>query len=67
MNMSTPELTIFDLVFFNKTCGGLSQSLDLIDDLCEQVQSDSLAEMSTGYQPIACLQRVGYLLDKVLA
>lgn len=63
-NISTPEVTLFDLVEFQKQVGGLEQVGLIAMELSEKLDNTALVETAE-YYPMPVIQRVGYLLDVI--
>ena len=64
LQVSTPEVTAFDLVGYARHCGGLDHVATVLSELGEKLTGDalrSIAELS----PLPWAQRLGYLLDQV--
>ncbi len=64
INVSTPELTAFDLVYFHKKIGGLNRIIPILEDLSETINPSLIARTSKN-QKTPTIQRLGYLLDKI--
>lgn len=64
MNVSSPELTAFDLVQYHKRIGGLSRIFPILEDLAE-VMKPSLLFKAAKTQKTSGIQRLGYLLDEL--
>lgn len=64
IQLSTPEVTAFDLVGYGKQCGGLDNVATILAELAEKLDSNKLAEIAEN-SPISWSQRLGYLLNKV--
>jgi predicted transcriptional regulator of viral defense system len=62
MAMSTPEATAFDLVGYEKRCGGLDNVATVLSELSEKLDAERLIKAAQ-FSPIAWAQRLGYLLD----
>ncbi len=67
MAVSTPEVTALDLVSYVKACGGLGNVATVLAELSEKIDPTELvvAAQIDGERSVA--QRLGYLLDVVLA
>lgn len=63
LNVSSPERTILDLIYFNKNYGGISRSLSIIDELLESVNKKNLYDAALRYNSTPTVQRLGYLLE----
>lgn len=67
LNVSSPVLTATDLVSFEKRIGGLSRATTILSELVEQITVDDFSDALTAHVPVAVLQRLGYILDRILA
>jgi predicted transcriptional regulator of viral defense system len=66
MNISTPEATMIDLCTFIKRSGGISHVTTVLDELVEAIRIRELKRLLKEKSPeLPCLQRLGYLLDKL--
>lgn len=61
-NISTPEVTFFDLIEFNRQVGGLEHVGLIANELAEKMTTSALVE-TANYYPNAIIQRAGYLLE----
>lgn len=66
VKVSSPELTALDLVFFQDSIGGLSRLATLLDELAEVIDAAKLANAAKRYGQITTIQRLGFMLEKVL-
>ena len=66
INISSPELTAFDLVNYYYAVGGFNRVATVIEELKEFIQADKLIEAAKQYNEITVIQRLGYLLEYVL-
>lgn len=64
INVSTPELTAFDLVFYSKRIGGINRLIPILEDLVEEMKPSTLSRIAR-QQSITTIQRLGYLLDEL--
>ncbi len=64
LNVSTPELTAFDLVYYNKNIGGLNRIIPILEDLSEEIKPSLLTKIACS-QKSPTIQRLGYLLDVI--
>ncbi|MGM9746434.1 MAG: type IV toxin-antitoxin system AbiEi family antitoxin [Paludibacteraceae bacterium] len=64
---SNAELTAIDLVQYAQYVGGLSRVATILAELAEQLDFRGAASHLFGYTSIATLQRLGYILDEILA
>lgn len=65
-NVSTPEMTAADLVYYAKRVGWMSRVATVLAELAEEVKPEKLNVDFVKAIPIATLQKLGYLLDEVL-
>lgn len=64
MNVSTPEMTAFDLAKYMNAAGQVNHVATVLCELVEQINSEKLAELlENGNVEVATAQRLGYLLD----
>ena len=61
-NISTPEVTFFDLIEFSRQVGGLEQVGVIANELAEKMTNSALVE-AVDYYSDAIIQRAGYLLE----
>jgi hypothetical protein len=66
IQVSAPELTATDLITFQKEIGGLNRACTVIYELMEVVRFGKLDKTFFEYVPTSTIQRLGYLLEKVL-
>lgn len=64
INVSSPPLTAFDLVLYNKKIGGLNRIIPILEDLAESIKIIDLNK-TVKYQKAPDIQRLGYLLEKM--
>ncbi|WP_257669178.1 type IV toxin-antitoxin system AbiEi family antitoxin domain-containing protein [Parapedobacter tibetensis] len=64
INVSTPELTALDLLYYLESTG-LNRSYTIIIELVEKFKINSLLQTAKRYPQIAAIQRLGFLLDKL--
>ncbi len=67
VKVSSPELTAYDLIYFQNKAGGLNRAATAIDELSEKMKPVKLIKMASGDFSSATLQRLGYILDRVLS
>ena len=60
---SSPELTALDILYFQSPCGGFGNVCLVIRDLIPQMDTKRLKEIGEHYPVLACIQRLGYLLE----
>ena len=66
LKISNPILTAVDLVQFSKRSGGMNRVATVLHELIEIIQPPSINEYLLEIAPLAVLQRLGYILEKVL-
>ncbi|WP_257667051.1 type IV toxin-antitoxin system AbiEi family antitoxin domain-containing protein [Parapedobacter tibetensis] len=66
MNISSPELTALDLVYYHDRVGGLGRVATVMEELSEIMSADKLLETAERYSPVTAIQRLGFLLEEVL-
>jgi predicted transcriptional regulator of viral defense system len=66
LTISSPALTAADLVQFEKRTGGLARSATVLSELAEAIRPGHFTEAFFRQASTATIQRLGYLLDKVL-
>ena len=64
INVSTPELTAFDLVYHNKKIGGLNRIIPILEDLTESMKPSRLSRTAKS-QKTPTIQRLGYLMSEI--
>lgn len=62
INVSTPELTALDLLYYLESTG-LNRSYTIIMELVEKFKMSSLTQTAKRYPQTAAIQRLGFLLD----
>lgn len=64
MKLSSPELTVLDLVRYPRAAGGMDTVATVLADLTTRIDPERLAALSRAFErPIT--QRLGYLLDRL--
>jgi predicted transcriptional regulator of viral defense system len=64
IKVSSPSLTAFDLVYYNKKIGGLNRIIPILEDLVESIKSSDL-KRTAAHQKIPDMQRLGYLFEQL--
>lgn len=64
-HISSPALTLADLVHYQNKLGGLNRMLSTIEELLEEVTPNDLEDLLSWYGNKASLQRLGFLLDQI--
>jgi predicted transcriptional regulator of viral defense system len=66
IKVSSAELTALDLIFYSAKIGGMNRLLPILEELSEIMKPSKLYKEAQFYGQIASVQRLGYLLEKVL-
>lgn len=64
-HISSPALTLADLVHYQNKLGGLNRMLSTLEELLEEVTHNDLDDLLSWYGNKATLQRLGFLLDQI--
>jgi len=64
IQVSSPALTAFDLVHYNKKIGGLNRIIPILEDLVESIKTSELNRTARN-QKVPDLQRLGYMLEQL--
>lgn len=65
IKISNPVLTAVDLVQFEKRIGGMNRVTTVLSELTESIKPEDFKVNLLNHAPLAALQRLGYILDKV--
>lgn len=65
INVSSPELTALDLLYYLDSIG-LNRAFTLLQELSAEMKVTTLAKVAKRYPQTVAIQRLGYLLDKEL-
>lgn len=63
--ISSPALTIVDLINHQTKLGGINRMLATIEELSEELNSKDLTELLSWYPHKSTLQRMGFLLEEI--
>ncbi len=64
MNVSSPELTALDLVYYSRKVGGVNRLIPVLEDLSNAIKPSKLNQVAKNCQtPV--VQRLGYLLREI--
>ena len=63
-NVSTPEMTAYDMLRYPRACPSLDLAGTILEELGEKIGPDRLAALVDSGAEVAVLQRLGWLLDK---
>ena len=66
LKISNPALTATDLIQYAKRVGGINRVATVLAELAESIKIDAFDVNLLNHVPITALQRLGYLLDKVI-
>lgn len=66
INVSSPELTALDLVFFFDESGGFNRITTVLEELAESMDAQKLVKAAKRFYQITTVQRLGFLLDEIL-
>jgi predicted transcriptional regulator of viral defense system len=66
LTISNPILTATDLIQFEKRVGGINRVATILNELAEAIKPDDFNIFIIGNTSITSLQRLGYILDKVI-
>lgn len=64
-HISSPALTLADLVHYQNKLGGLNRMLPTIEELLEEVNQIDFTDLLSWYGNKATLQRLGYVLEEI--
>lgn len=66
INVSSPELTALNLVYYFDQAGGLNRVATVLEELSESIDANKMLDLAKRYSPITAVQRLGFLLEEVL-
>lgn len=66
INISSPELTAFDLVNYHEQSGGMNRITTVLEELSESIKAEKLVDVASRYAPVTAVQRLGFLFDEIL-
>lgn len=66
INVSSPELTALDLVYYFDQAGGLNRVATVLEELCESIDANKILDLAKRYAPVTTVQRLGFLLEEIL-
>ncbi len=66
VQVSSPELTAADLIFYQKNIGGINRASAILNELAESISLDSMRKEFFSNVPVVTVQRLGYILEVVL-
>ena len=62
-NVSSRELTFLDLIYFEKSIGGLDRVITILIELAEEINIKSMKRVLRSTFPVSTVQRAGYLAE----
>ncbi len=65
INVSSPELTALDLIYYHKRIGGINRTLSIIEELAEEINPQKLYETTQRFKNNTTIQRLGFLFDEI--
>lgn len=65
LNVSTPEGTAKDLMYYPAQSGGLNHIVTILEELYETIDPQKLLKLAESSKEIVWKQRLGFLLDYV--
>lgn len=66
INVSSPELTALDLMFYSYSAGGKNMVLTMISELIESIKPGKLYQTAKRYNNLPTVQRLGFMIDQYL-
>lgn len=63
--VSSPALTIVDLIHYQTKLGGINRMLAIIEELSEELNKTDIVELLSWYPNNSTLQRFGFLLEEI--
>ena len=66
LSVSCPELTAVDLVTYQENAGSITRAATVLAELVEKTDFGRLEPECVKVAPVACFQRLGYILEEVL-
>jgi len=64
--VASRELTFLDLIYFEKSAGGLNRVITVLQELSEKMSISRMKEVTKLDFPLSTFQRAGYIADVVL-
>jgi len=64
-NISSPALTMVDLIHHHPKIGGINRMLAIIEELAEELKIDDISDLLSWYPYKSTIQRTGYLLEEL--
>ncbi len=68
VKISSPELTAFDLIQFQKQAGGLNRVASIINEMIDSMDAEKLKRIAVNkHIPCSAAQRLGYVLENAVS
>lgn len=64
-NISSPALTIADLIHYQSKLGGLNRMFAIIEELAEEIDAKDIMDLLAWYPHVSTIQRLGYMLTLI--
>jgi len=65
-NISNPELTLLDLIYFENTMGGYNRIISILQELSESISLVRMKETVKNDFPTSTFQRAGFITENIL-
>ena len=65
IKVSSPELTVLDLIYYHKRIGGINRALSIIEELSEEINPQKLYETAQVFKSYTTIQRLGFIFDEI--
>lgn len=65
--ISSPALTVIDLIHYQSKLGGINRMLAIIEELIEEIKQDDIEDLLSWYPHTSSIQRLGFLLNELQA
>ncbi|MCD4698425.1 MAG: type IV toxin-antitoxin system AbiEi family antitoxin [Bacteroidales bacterium] len=65
LKLSNKELTLFDLIYYEKNLGGFNRIITILDELIEEIKIGNFKEVVKNEFPLTVYQRAGYILEHI--
>ena len=66
INVSSPELTALDLVYYFDQTGGLNRVATVLEELSESIDANKLLDAARQFPQITTVQRLGFVLENII-
>jgi predicted transcriptional regulator of viral defense system len=67
VNVSSPELTIADLVYYHNSIGGLNRVCMVINELSEEIKSERINHEFVMILTVPTIQRLGFIFERIVS